>query len=243
MDFSHLHVVLVETSHPGNIGSAARAMKTMGVRHLSLVQPKQFPDPTAISLAAGADDILDQCEVSDSLETVLKDSQLVFGCSARKRHLNHILHTPESAGEHIAKEDWRNSKISIVFGNEQRGLTNEQLQQCHCQIYIPTHSDYRSINLAQSVQIVMYVITRILSETSDLTPKRSEPMASFDDMNLFFDHLDQTLHRIGFFQRPNPEATQTKLHHLFKRSQLKRTEVAMLRGLLSAVDKQTQIES
>ena len=235
MSLSSIHIILVEPSHPGNIGSSARVMKTMGIDKLSLVRPKSFPHPDAVSLAAGADSVLEECQVYESLSDALQTAQFVLGCSARKRTLHHEVYSPEAAAQLCLNQT--NQEIAIVFGNERRGLTNEQLQLCHAQICIPTHQTYRSINLAQAVQIISYVFAQAYHKNPPIVPTTVDTPASFQELENFYQHLDQTLEQLGFFQRPDPKPTQVKLHHLFKRCQLKQTEVAMLRGLLSSIDK------
>ena len=233
MNTQNIRIILVEPSHPGNIGSAARVIKTMGLSELVLVDPKRFPDPEALAMAAGAEDILAKATISTTLEEALADSHYVFGCSARERTLNRALYTPEQAAEHTHTMNPAQT-ISIVFGNERRGLTNEQLAMCQGQIMIPTRAEYRSINLAQAVQIISYVFTRERNtRPADIDP---EAFAPYQELQNLHDHMAKTLKAMQFFIRPDPEPTLKKLRCIFDRTSLQHQEVAMLRGIFSSID-------
>ena len=153
----NIRIVLVHTSHPGNIGAAARAMKTMNLQHLVLVSPKCYPHPDAIARAAGADDILHHCEVVDTLSEAIADAQLVIGTSARMRHLSWPQLTPRECGQ-TAVRHAQDQDVAIVFGREKSGLSNDELQLCHYHVQIPCNPDYASLNLGAAVQVLAYEV-------------------------------------------------------------------------------------
>jgi TrmH family RNA methyltransferase len=226
-------IILVEPSHSGNIGATARVIKTMGLSSLVLVRPKKLPDPEAFSMAAGAEDILEHARIVDTLKEALMDSHFAIGCSARERTLNRAIYTPEEAAEYCQTLDPTHT-VSVVFGNERCGLTNDQLALCQAQVMIPTSSEYRSINLAQAVQIVSYVLTRAQNTIEKGSTLQS--LAPHQEVENLHAHMAKTLKDMSFFIRPDPIPTLRKLRSILDRTKLDRQEVAMLRGIFASID-------
>lgn len=235
-----VRIVLVEPSHPGNIGATARAMKTMGLSRLVLVAPQEFPSSAAIARAAGADDILEKAQVVSSLQAGLAEVDWVIGASARGRTLARQCYHPRSCSEAIAQKTGR--QVAIVFGRESSGLTNEELALCHDQVSIPSNPNYGSLNLAAAVQVVAYELRMaFLSdakiESGQKVPlHKQDPLATADQVAGFYQHLQQTLTAIGFMDPKQPKRLMERLQLLFNRSELTVTELNILRGVLSAVD-------
>ena len=232
-DLSRIKMVLVETTHPGNIGSAARAMKTMGIQSLVLVNPKVFPDSQAYAMAAGADEILDKAEVVDSLEKALVGSQLILGTSARQRDQSLPLLTPHEQATVVCSH--RDSNVAILFGREHAGLTNSELMLCHYHIHIPSNPDYSSLNLAQAVQIIAYEL-----HIKHLAPEPSVsklPLAHAEDVEKFHQHLSDILSDIGFLKQNMESSLLLKLRRLFNKSLLEPQEINILRGILTQIKK------
>ena len=200
----NIRVVLVNTSHPGNIGGAARAMKNMGLARLVLVQPKEFPAADASARASGADDVLDNAQVVDSLE------QALVGCN-------------------------------LVFGREHAGLTNEELQRCHFHVHIPSNPDFSSLNLAAAVQVLSYEVRMASLAVQGVAPKvekaDANELATMDEMELFYDHLEKTLVDIGFLDPAKPKHLMPRMRRLYGRSSVERTEMSILRGILTETQK------
>lgn len=229
-----IQIILIETSHSGNIGSAARAMKTMGLTHLRLVAPKQGIDEQAIALAAGAQDVLQQAEIFTTFDQAVADCQLVIGTSARLRHLQNSLIEPRACGE-LAVARAAGGKVAVVFGRERVGLTNEELLKCHYHLTIPTNPDYGSLNLAMAVQLVSYEIRMAhlaCQSLPDLPQAADYPNA--EALEYFFAHTERLYKQLGFIQN---EAVMLKLRRLFLRANLETTELNLLRGMLTAVEK------
>lgn len=236
MKLSSIRIVLVATSHPGNIGSTARAMKTMGLNSLYLVNPKSFPDYKAKEMAAGADDVLEQAVVTGSLEEALAGCQLILATSARPRGLSLPGLLPVSGAELIGKQA-DNTQVAIVFGREHAGLTNEELLKCHYHINIPSNPDYSSLNLAQAVQIIAYEIRmNLLSPKAEVSLRRDE-YATADEIEQFYDHLKDVFIEIQFLKTSNPRRLMQRVRRLFNRVILEKMEVSILRGMLSQVQK------
>lgn len=232
MKFDSIRIVLVATSHPGNIGSTARAMKTMGLHRLYLVSPKVFPDPRAHEMAAGADDILQQAVVIDSLPEAIKDCQLVLATSARPRDIALRGLTP-AANAGLISEQPDNTNIAIVFGREHAGLTNDELLQCHYHINIPSNPEYSSLNLAQAVQIISYEIRMKLLSPVALVETGRDREATAEEIEQFHAHLREVLIEIDFLKPSNPKRLLQRLRRLFGRTALEHMEVNILRGILS----------
>ena len=235
---SNIRVVLVGTSHPGNIGSTASAMKTMGVSNLYLAEPRVEPDGHSIALAAGASDILKHLVKVDSLAEAIADCCLVIATSARSRTLDWPMLEPREAGVRLATEAL-NGPVAIVFGRENHGLSNEELQQCTYHVAIPANPEYSSLNLAQAVQIICYE-TRIahLAQKEVAEEELTEyPLAA--DQERFFAHLETTLLSTGFIIKNHPGQVMMKLRRLFSRARIESQEMNILRGILTSIEKVT----
>jgi len=242
---SHIQIVLVGITHPGNIGAAARAMKTMGLSQLRLVQPKYFPSAEATARASGADDLLVNAVVFDNFEDSLQDCHLILGASARQRTIAWPMLTPRAAAEKALELP---AKVALVFGREHSGLTNEELDHCHYLVQIPTHPTFRSLNIASAVQILAYELniqSEALKATNDEhsliknNPSLPQP-ASALAMAQFYQHFKQTLIDIEFLDPQNPRQLMRHLHRLFNHVQLTDSEINILRGILTAAQSQRQ---
>lgn len=237
---SEVQVVLVEPSHPGNIGGAARAMKTMGLSKLALVNPKRFPDPQADWRAAGALDVIKNTVIFETLEEALAPCVLAAATSVRSRHIPWPVLSSTEFAEHVHHEYSPDDVVSIVFGREDSGLTNEELNLCNMQVRIPSSSDYGSLNLAMSVQVVAYDFFRVKGQTESADQEWDRPLATHQELAAFFVHLETVLTQIDFYDPDNPREAMTRLRRLFGRSKLDQTEVQILRGILSHIEKATQ---
>lgn len=231
-----LRLVLIETSHPGNIGSAARAMKVMGLRCLDLVNPQQFPHAEATALASGAQDLLTAARVSTSLDETLADARLVLGTSARLRSLSWPqLDAREAAA--LALREAAHGPVSILFGRERTGLSNDELQRCHYLVHIPTADDYSSLNLAQAVQVFSYELrmAALLKHEPLVLPTDYQPVSDAR-MESFFEHLEQSLLTLRFLDPTHPKRLMLRLRRLFLRARPDNNEYNILRGILSAIE-------
>ena len=235
---SKLRIVLVEPSHPGNIGAAARAIKNMGLEQLYLVNPKLFPHADATARASGADDILAKTVVCETLDEALAGCSLVVGASARLRRLTIPQWNPRECAKKIWAEDV-SSETAIVFGREHAGLTNEELGRCHQLVHIPCNPDYSSLNLAAAVQVICYECRMAaeagLAENDDIG--KEEPPATADEMTRFYEHLHETLVEIGFLDADNPRIMMQRLRRLFNRARPNEVEMNILRGILTAAQR------
>ncbi len=231
-------IVLVNTTHPGNIGGTARAMKNMGLRKLVLVAPKEYPSERAVWRAANALDILDEAIVVDTLAEAIADCGLVVGTSARERRIPWPLLTPRQCGDRCFSEA-QTHPVALVFGREDRGLTNEELQQCHFHVHIPANPEYSSLNLAAAVQVIAYELRATALNTQaggqlalndwDMPPAKSR------DLEGYYQHLSETLVKLGFIEADNPRQTMTRLRRLYSRVRLDEMELNILRGILTSV--------
>lgn len=233
-----VRIVLVDTSHPGNIGATARAMKNMGLSRLYLVQPQQFPHAEASSRASGADDVLAEAVVCGSLDEALVDCALVVGASARLRSLSIPQLDPRQCAMQVHAEAPK-CEVALVFGREHSGLTNDELGRCHYLVHIPSNPDYSSLNLAAAVQVLSYELrmTALAGETLENEQEDEEPLATADDMARFFEHLQLTLEQIGFLDPENPRIMMRRLRRLFNRARPNEVEMNILRGILTATQK------
>jgi tRNA (cytidine32/uridine32-2'-O)-methyltransferase len=232
----NLRIVLVNTTHPGNIGATARAMKNMGLRDLYLVAPLHYPADDATWRAASAADVLERATVVQTLDEAIADCALVVGSSARERTIPWPLLDARAACEQAYGEASRH-KVALVFGREDRGLTNEELQKCQLHIHIPSSPEYSSLNVAMAVQVVAYEL-RMAHLATD---RNVDPMADWDlqyaggeDIERFFIHLEQALSEMGFLKANAPKQTITRLRRLFQRTRLDTMEVSILRGILTS---------
>lgn len=236
----NISIVLINTTHPGNIGSAARAMKTMGLSRLVLVEPLEFPSDKAHALASGADDLLISARVVGSLKEAVADCHFVVGTSARVRGVSLPLVDPRACANQILEEA-SSGKIALVFGREDRGMTNEELQMCHLQVHVPTHPDFSSLNLGAAVQVMTYELRMawlaITRGEVPLPSPRAHDLASQDDMEHFYGHLYKTLVDIGFLDHSSHEKIMAKLRRMYGRIRPDRVELSILRGILSETGK------
>ena len=229
-------IVLVGTTHPGNIGAAARAMKNMGIKSLSLVQPKEFPSDVAIYRSKAAKDILEHAQVFNTLEEAISDCELVIGTSARGRKVPWPILNPKEAAEEVSRSS-SHHKIAIIFGREDRGLTNEELGLCNLHVNIPTDPDYSSLNLAQAVQILVYEIRQaILGEQEDKDYWVVE-LANNDQTELLINHMDELMQQVEFYDVDNPRKLLLRVRRFFKRSRIDVMETNIFRGLFATIQK------
>lgn len=231
-----IRIVLVNTSHPGNIGSSARAMKTMGFSDLYLVAPLQFPHDKAVEMASGATDILDHAKVVATLDEAIADCTLVVGLSARDRAIPWPLHTPKEISQQIlAHTAAPQGQVALLFGREQNGLSNEELQRCHCHVQIPANPIYSSLNLAAAVQVMTYELR--MAQLGEITFKEQWDyrLATVDEMEKFFIHLQEVLVQIDFLKLSAPRRLMTRMRRLFFRTRPDAMEMNMLRGMLTSI--------
>lgn len=228
----NIRIVLVETSHPGNIGAVARAMKNMCLEQLTLVNPKYFPSAEAIARASGADDILQQASVCQSLDEAVADCHLVVGASARLRTVHWPQFNPRECAEQVVKLS-TSAPVAIVFGRENSGLSNAELERCQYLMHIPANSEYSSLNLAMAVQIISYEINMIKS-ISNVSNDAGHAMVPAAEMQGLFEHLEQALGDIGFADPRKSDKLMRRLKRLFYRAQPDADELKILRGILSA---------
>jgi len=234
---SNIRIVLVNTSHPGNIGAVARAMKNMCLSQLYLVEPQRFPDREAEARACGADDILENAVVCDDLDEAIGDCALVFGASARKRTLSWPEVTPRLCCEKAA-EFASSQPVAILFGREDAGLTNDELERCHYMIKIPSNSEYSSLNIAAAVQVIAYELHVYAAlPTNDVIYEPDCRVASSVEMEGFYEHLERTMVKTGFLGVGEPRNVIRRMRRMFNRVHVDENEMNILRGMLSATDK------
>lgn len=237
MSFSNLiNIVLIETSHPGNIGSVARAMKTMGLKNLLLINPRKFPSGDANALSGNAIDILEKAKVYKNLKDAIKDSTFVYATSARVRTIQWPTKNAQDAAEEIVKQVSANKKISIIFGREDRGLTNEELQIANTHIEIPANPKYPVLNIAMSAQIICY---EILKASIDTTARDWHDYPEVDSKNLqmLIDHFIETATDIDVINPDNPKKIISRIKRMFTRLHPDEMETSFLRGFLSGIKK------
>ena len=239
---ARIRIVLVGTQHPGNIGSAARAMKTMGLSRLALVAPERYPHPEAAALAAGADDLLAAATVHDELAAAIADCQLVYGCTARSRRIALDEYPPRAAAARLRDAARGGTEVALVFGRERTGLTNEELQLCHAAVHIPANPEYSSLNLAQAVQVLAYELRMAALEApSAVVDGHREAAASHAQLESFFAQLADTLDAIDFHKGRAPDAAMHKLRRIFLRAELDEREVRILRGVLADAQRMARL--
>ena len=237
---AQIRIVLVETSHPGNIGAVARAMKNMGLRDLSLVRPKSFPHSEASARASGATDLLASARVVDSVEAAIADCALVIGTTSREREHNFRIWDVREAAER-AHDVGRQSPVAFLFGNERAGLSNDELAQAHALLRIPTSEEYPSLNLAMAVQIVSYEILRARGMEIPSAPSVVPP-ATAEQIEQFYAHLQEVMNDVGFRDRTQGGTSlMTRLRRLFGRTDMDQNEVNILRGFLTAVQQKRRM--
>jgi len=230
--FSRIRVVLSHPAHPGNIGAAARALKTMGLWRLYLVRPRRFVDPEARALSSSALDVLAAAVVCDSLDEALRGTTLSFAVSARPRVIAHASFDARgAAAQAVARA--QTDEVAFVFGNETTGLANEEVLKCNRIASIPSHPDYTSLNLAAAVQVITYECR--MAQLGPLSPAaRTGEGATYDDMERFFAHLERSLRASGFLHPSYPRRLMERLRRLYSRVELEKEEVNILRGMLAA---------
>ncbi len=234
MPLDTIRIVLVETSHPGNIGAAARAMKTMGLGELYLVNPALYPNAEATARASGADDVLARAVVCDSLDDALRDCTLVVGSSARLRTRRWPQLEPRAFAEK-AVDEGRRGRVALVFGRERTGLTNEELDRCNYVVSISANPEYSSLNLAAAVQVFAYEL-RVAAQggVGEPATESGEEPAAAEDVERFYEHMERTLVELGFLDPQNPRHLMRRLRRLYNRARLTHNEINILRGILSA---------
>jgi len=231
---SAVRIVLVATSHPGNIGAAARAMHTMGLGGLVLVDPRRFPDPEAVALASGANAVLDSARVVATLDEALSGCALTVGFSARPREFaGRVLAVRDAAAQAIAHST--HGDVAFVFGTEMSGLSNDELARCNVIATIPTNPDYASLNLAAAVQVAAYELRQAATDGSVWRAPRFEP-ATFDEIEGLYAHGARTLAEMRFLAPQMPRRLLPRLRRLFARAALEKEEVSILRGILARID-------
>ncbi len=231
-----IRFVLVGTQHPGNIGAAARALKTMGFARLVLVAPEQFPSDEASRRAAGADDVLAAAPVVATLAEAVADCRLVLGCTARSRRVQLEELAPRVAGERAIGIAAASDEVALVFGRERTGLSNEELQLCHAAVHIPANPEYSSLNLAAAVQVLAYEarLAALASGAGKAAPVHADDVpATHAQLEGFFAQLGETLDDIDFHKGRAPDSAMRKLRRLFLRGDLTQQEVRLLRGILA----------
>jgi tRNA (cytidine32/uridine32-2'-O)-methyltransferase len=259
LDLHNIRIILVNTSHPGNIGATARAMKNMGLRHLYLVDPETFPSAVATGRAVSAVDILESAVVTSTLEEAIKDCGLVIGASARSRRVPWPLLSPPQCAEKVADE-CHNNKVALVFGREDSGLTNEELQLCHYHVNIPADEEYSSLNLAAAVMVISYEVRMALlrrvgeplartDSSHDVAGAQGQaedvvvagldwdvPRATGQQLESFYTHLEQAMIDLNFHDPENPRLLMMRMRRLFGRIRPDQMEISILRGLMSHID-------
>ena len=242
MNPNNIDIVLVHTTHSGNIGGVARAMKNMSLHRLTLVSPLEFPSREATWRAASAADVMEHARVVDTLEEAIADCQFVVGTSARERRIPWPVQDARRCAERIASHS-SNERVAVLFGREDRGLLNEELQHCHLHCHIPTHEGYASLNLAMAVQIVAYELRMAqLGETTNLAEDAQwdSPFVTTEDMDRFYVHLEATLVDIEFLKPEAPRQLMRRLKRLYNRVRLDEMELNILRGILSETQKKAR---
>jgi len=229
-----IRIVLAGIAHPGNIGSAARAMKTMGLERLCLVAPERFPATEATVMAAGADDVLDAAQVYPDVRSAVADCGLVVGTTTRSRHLPWRTVEPRQAAHEIAAAA-QASEVAVLFGAERTGLTNDELELCQVLVTIPTGAAYASLNVAMAVQVVAYEILLALRDEDASGRATGIPLASARDMEQFYAHLERVLAEVEFRDRTGEGYLMARIRRLFNRVVPDQNEINILRGFLTAV--------
>jgi len=236
---ANIRIVLARTSHPGNIGAAARAMKTMGLSQLFLVEPAVFPNSQADAMAAGSTDLLAQARVCATLAEALADTTLALGVSARRRDIVAEVLTPPEASTRLLTEAWT-GPVALVFGNETSGLSNEELSLCQGLVTIAANPGYSSLNLAAAVQVLSYEIRQAwLGHAS--WPQPEMDAATGEELERFYGHLETALAELKFLNQGSPGKLMLKLRRLFARTRLAKEEVNILRGILTAAQAAQQV--
>jgi tRNA (cytidine32/uridine32-2'-O)-methyltransferase len=240
---ARIRFILVRPSHPGNVGAAARAIRTMGLKRLYLVAPHKFPHPDAVAMASGALAVLEEAIVVPTLVEAIADCTLALGCTARQRGVPLPELSPSEAAQR-ALETSATGEVAIVFGNERTGLENDELMSCHAAVHIPSDATFSSLNLAQAVQVLAYEVRMaVLEATAPTTSdeQRIEAIATVDQLEYFFKHLSETLDDIDFHKGRSPVTIMKRLRRLFLRTNLEQREVRILRGIFDDAQRMARI--
>jgi tRNA/rRNA methyltransferase len=232
---ANIRVVLSHTTHPGNIGASARAMRTMGLRDLRLINPQRFPSADATAMAAGADEVLNNATICATLEQSLAGTTFVVGLTARKRDLSHQMVPVREAAEKVVAET-ANGKVAVLFGTEMSGLSNAELDRCQLLANIAANDTFSSLNLAAAVQVTAYELRQALFAAIQPT-KKAFPLADFEQVEGFYGHLEEVMYETEFLDPAQPKRLMRRLRRLFARARLEKEEVNILRGILHAVRK------
>jgi tRNA (cytidine32/uridine32-2'-O)-methyltransferase len=243
--FGRVRMVLVGTQHPGNIGSAARALKTMGLSRLVLVAPERFPHAEADALAAGAGDVLATARVFDEPAGAIADCRLVLGCTARDRRIALPMLSPREAAARVAEAARAGGEVALLFGRERTGLDNAELQLCHAAVHIPANPGYGSLNLAAAVQVLAYELRLALlaAPPEGAAGEAGGSPATHGQLEGLFAQLAETLDAIDFHKGRAPESAMRKLRRLFLRAGLDEREVRLLRGVLADAQRMARLAS
>ena len=230
----YIRVVLIQPTHPGNIGATARAMANMGVSQLVLVDPMDFPSPVATARAAGADSILNNAVIVNNLDQALEDCRIVLGSTARTRSIQWPEYTPQQAAESVPKDN--DTCIALLFGRESSGMTNQELERCHNLIRIPVEQSFSSLNLASAVTVILYEFRKVLSvnAVSQSSVAKKDRLASAQSMRHFYTHMEEFITEIEFSDGRSTKLMR-KMTRLFNRIRMYDQEVKMMRGLFRAV--------
>ena len=231
-----VQIVLVETSHPGNIGSVARAMKNMGLANLSLINPKKFPHQDATALAGNATDILGNAQIFNSIEEATKSSKVIYATSARERSIEWPIVSAKEASQEIHQLANEEINVSILFGREDRGLTNEELQMANKHLIIPADPEYPVLNIAMSAQVVCYELFQA-TQQEPLAPWKDFPDYTAEELNHLIDHFNETVEALDLVDKKNPKQILTRMERMFRRLYPDQMEGNFLRGFLKAVNK------
>ena len=234
-----IRIVLIGTTHPGNIGAVARAMKNMGLVDLALVTPKKFPHSQATARASGAVDVLKNATVVQTLPEAIKDCVFVAGASARSRALNWPYMEPRECAAKLTELS-QDSDVAVVFGPEKSGLSNSDLDYCDTLLTIPTDPDFSSLNLAMSVQVLTYELRMAGRLTTPPRYEHDAPLATSEEMEKFYEHLEKTMIDVDFLKPENPRHLMRRIRRLFIRADVDKNEVNILRGIFAAIDKHRQ---
>ena len=236
-ELAEIALILVQTSHPGNIGSSARAAKTMGMQRLTLVQPKLFPHPEATALASGADDLLKQAQVCDTLDQALAEKGIAYACSARRRGIPLAELDPREFAVHALKQA-QTGPVAVVFGNERVGLSNDEIERCQFLVRIPSNPEFGSLNLGAAVQLLTYELrmAALAGAGQPLAQPDERVPAPLADMERMFIHLQDLLLRVRFFGSRSPKIMMARIRRLLQRSLPDAHEVGILRGIFAQME-------
>lgn len=242
----NIQIVMVNTTHSGNIGAAARAMKNMGLSRLVLVDPKADINEEAIQRSSRAEEILHNARITQTLEQAIAGCGLVVGTSARSRHIPWPLMTPRQCAARVSQVAAHDNQVALVFGRESSGLTNEELHLCHAHVHIPTEENFSSLNVSQAVQVLSYEM-RLASLADDGAEQDASwgvawdyPLASHEELNGMLQHMEQAMVDIGFLDPNTPKQLMSRVRRLYQRAGVDKMEINILRGMLAAVQRQTK---